>query len=110
MNNSVRLAILILGLLLAPVLFVFGTMTFNSLMTLGGPIVSIGLGIFFWRGRSKGHEMNNSLRLAILIRGLLLASVLFFFGALTMTDASGDIAISTRSPEGVPPSVPPFGG
>ena len=53
MTNAQRKLVLTLGMLLAPVLFLYGLLENSLLILFGGPIVSIGFGFYFWMGRSK---------------------------------------------------------
>ena len=54
MTNSQRKAILVLGILLGLLLASYGFGQESFLIMFGGPIVSIGIGVYFWLGRSKG--------------------------------------------------------
>ena len=55
MSNTQRTIVLIIGVLLAPILFVYGAQgRDNAFIMFGGPILTIGLGIYVWVGREKG--------------------------------------------------------
>jgi hypothetical protein len=53
MTTSQRKVVLIVSILVAPVLFLAGIADENALLAFGGPILSLGAGIFVWVGRSK---------------------------------------------------------
>ena len=53
MSNAQRKVVLTTGLLVAPLLFLYGMEERNFIIALGGPILSVGLGIYFWVGRRK---------------------------------------------------------
>ena len=54
MNNTQRTILLIVGIGLAPILFWYGVEENNLLIVLGGPVLSLGGGIYAWAGRAKG--------------------------------------------------------
>ena len=51
MTAAQRKVVLVIGIVLAPVFFVAGVVENSILVSLAGPVVSIGVGIFVWAGR-----------------------------------------------------------
>jgi len=56
MSNTQRTVVLIVGIMLAPILYLYGMDVHSTLIILGGPIASVGLGIYFWVGREKSDR------------------------------------------------------
>ena len=55
MSNAQRKVVLIVAILLAPLLILYGMGENSFLIAFGGPILSLGLGIYVWVGRKKEH-------------------------------------------------------
>ena len=53
MTNAQRKVVLIVGILFAPILLVYGLTEDSFIITVGGPFLSVGLGIYSWVGRDK---------------------------------------------------------
>ena len=53
MNDTQRKIILVVGFVLAPVLFWGGVFDESRLVAFAGPLVSIGVGLYVWAGRTK---------------------------------------------------------
>ncbi len=53
MNNTQRTIALVVGIALAPILFWYGAEENNLLIALGGPVLSLGGGIYAWAGRAR---------------------------------------------------------
>lgn len=58
MNNAQRKAILVFSILLAPLLFVAGVNDRSLLLAFAGPLLSVGVGVFAWLGRSKSGSVD----------------------------------------------------
>jgi hypothetical protein len=59
MNNTQRTIVLILSIILAPILFVWGMDEHEEALAIGAPIVSVAIGIFVWSGRDKTAKPPN---------------------------------------------------
>ena len=53
MNDTQRKIILVVGFVLAPVLFWGGVLAETRLVAFAGAVVSIGVGLYVWAGRTK---------------------------------------------------------
>jgi len=56
MSNTQRKVVLIMGIILAPFIAFYGFQEDSALIVFGGPILSVGSGIYFWVGREKSGE------------------------------------------------------
>ncbi|MBI5394034.1 MAG: hypothetical protein HZA91_01925 [Verrucomicrobia bacterium] len=91
-NNAQRKMILIVGIVLAPLLLFWGLLERREWVAVFGPIISIGVGFFFWLGREKVAETKSggSKRIGVRTRavfGLLLALTVLVIGAFCFVEA-----------------------
>ena len=114
MNDAQRKVVLASSLLVAPLLLLGGFWSNNPLVALGGPVIALGIGLYFWFGREKrgaaaGREappIQKRARLA------LVACAAFFAGAVLtfIVLLDDEIRDAAYSADGTPSLTEPVSG